>query len=214
MSPGNSGRSLESTLLWILTLTCVFGTVAIVLRKRSKPPPAEPVLVIEQAVETPKPKPEAELERPPVDPNSAVREPEEREAPAIRPVPRPRPDLDPSFPTPTGPNREWLDAHVGRPVEQLKEELDVLNAQLRERATPEIERRLDAGISARATPEQASGSTPEDQTEIVGLRVVPGEGTMRTVLPRAEFAELYWWKDQATWLEGLIRSRSGGEIPK
>ena len=214
MSLGNSGRSLESSLLWILTLAIVFGTAAIVLRKTSRPPPAEPVLVTEQAVETPKPRPEAELERPPVDPNSAVREPERREAPAIRTVRPPPPAVDPSFPTPSGPNQDWLDAHVSRTVEQLKEELDVLNAQLRERATPEIERRLDAGIAARATPEQASGSTPEDQTEIVGLRVVPGEGTMRTVLPRAEFAELYWWKDQATWLEGLIRSRSGGEIPK
>ena len=84
---------------------------------------------------------------------------------------------------------------------------EALVRHINEKSRPLFAERFDANLAVHLSNACEYSGTAGDPVEIFGVRMVPGEGTFRTVLDRRDFPELYAMKDEVIRLEGLICAR-------
>jgi len=140
----------------------------------------------------------ASHERVPAQEPPVLERPDSR-VPALTESPK-APELPPATPATAPPPSEFagLLAMPESTKAEKKAKEQAIRAILSERTTPLLLKRFEAGFGEYLYPEQKYSGLPEDEGVIYGVQMPGGgTGTYRTVLPRAEYPELYELHDAA-----------------
>jgi hypothetical protein len=91
---------------------------------------------------------------------------------------------------------------------EMEAKRDAIRAELHERTPPLLKQRFDAGQSEFVSEEQKYAMRAEDESDIYSVTMpAGGKGTYRTVLPRADYPELYELHDAAARLDKAITKK-------
>jgi hypothetical protein len=102
----------------------------------------------------------------------------------------------------------WAEKHDRESLAELIKQRDEMRDLLYEQTQPEFEKRFERGEATFISINKDYDVIPEDYSELTSIRMIPGKGTFRTVLPRSEFPGLYEFKAQVDWYTDLIRQKS------
>jgi len=113
------------------------------------------------------------------------------------------------------PETDWKRLFEGMTIPELTRIEAEMAADYRTRTQVEVNARFDAGMGELISGEDKRYEfTEDDDKEISGVRLVPGRGTFRLVLPRDEFEDLYLLREQRGHVQRLIAAKQRAALPK
>ncbi len=89
-------------------------------------------------------------------------------------------------------------------LDELRKKRDAIRKELDEKSRPILSQRFDDNLAQHISNEQSYSTTDTDTKAIYAVKMIPGEGTWRTELPRVGYEDLYTLKDETIRLDSAI----------